>query len=173
MGNTYRSPAAYARERPSGGAGSTRAGFLALAASSLTCLAGGCSTAAPMQAQNPVAALEGFGMSREHAIEVCQTPKWSYFRRLRCLDGSRTRYTLGGDGGRRHDFPAGLREYEKAQLIIDNSGVTKLPPGAIDYHDTVTYSVSCGASQVTLYFDLQHCEDPEPTQAPAGFKFVD
>lgn len=145
-----------------------RTGFIALAAS-LACLAGACSTA-PAQREHPVAAQERFGMSKEHAIEVCRPPgERNYLARLACPDASHPLFDRAGSVGLRHDFPAGLSEREQMQIMEDNMGFKKLAPGAADHHVIDAYSVECGETRVTLYLDMYHCDDPAPTLAPAGF----
>lgn len=175
MKNTYRSAGAavHGHERTSVREGRPRAGFLALAASSLICLSGGCSTV-PTQGQNPTAAQGKFGTIKADAIEVCKPAgERNYLAHLVCPDGSHPLFDRSGSVGTRHDLPAGMSDAEQMKIMADNMGFEKLAPGAVDYHIVDRYSVKCGETETALYLDMYHCDVSAPALAPAGFTLAD
>lgn len=125
-----------------------------------------CTSAAP-PAASPAAA-GSYGLSKEAAIEVCKPEgERSYLRRLRCADGSAPEFSRDGSGGTRTDVKSPEDEkVARDQMFAD------VKPGDADFHVIDYYSVRCGDKTTTLILDMYHCNQPEPSQAPAGFTIV-
>jgi len=139
-----------------------------IAAVSSLLLALACSSAAPPTASSPAATDASYGLSSATAIEVCKPAgERKYVQRLRCADGSAPEFSRSGSGGTR---TAAKTEEEQKKALDQMFGTMK--PGDPDYHVIDYYEVRCGDKKTTLILDMYHCEQPEPTQAPAGFTIV-
>ena len=122
----------------------------------------------------PVAAPDGYGLSREQAIEVCYPEgQQHYLARLICPDNSHPRFERRGSVGPRHPMPGNMSEETIAALLADLRKSRKREPGEPDHHIVDAYNVLCGEVTTTLYLDMYHCAQDRPVFSPEGFGIID
>lgn len=129
--------------------------------------------AAPIEAA-PTAAAEGYGLSREQAIEVCYPEgEQQYLARLVCPDNSHPAFERTGSVGPRQSIPKDMSEEKIASLLADLRKTRKREPGEPDHHIIDAYEVVCGEVATTVYLDMYHCAQDRPTFSPKGFSIID
>jgi hypothetical protein len=118
-----------------------------------------------MQAVMKAKIPEGWGTTKEDAIEVCLPSGEHYFLQdLRCPDGEAPEYQRSGSVGSRNKMP------EDMQFNMDMMDPThRLKPGEIDYHIVDRYEVKCKKKTHVLFFDMYHCGTLKPWKSPKGF----
>ena len=128
-----------------------------------------CSTAptAPTPPQPAAPAAASIGSTRETAVEVCKPPgEREYLERLRCPDGSTPEsQRLGSYGSRTEIKSVPDAEMAEKQAL---RGVP-VPPGGKDFHVLDKYALRCGDTFTEIFVDMYHCNQPPPSEAPAGF----
>ena len=108
---------------------------------------------------------EGWGATKEKAIEVCLPSGEHYFLQdLRCPGGKAPEYNRSGNVGSRNPMP---EDMEFNMKMMDPT--YKLKPGEIDYHIIDRYEVKCPKKTHVLFFDMYHCGTLKPWLAPEGF----
>jgi len=108
---------------------------------------------------------EGWGTTKEQAIEVCLPEGERYFiADLRCADGSVPTYARTGSVGSRNPMPADMG-FDMSQM----DPTVPVPEGQPDTHTIDLYAVQCPDGAHELYFDMYHCGRPKPWIAPEGF----
>lgn len=114
----------------------------------------------------------GYGKTREQAIEVCRPDgQRAYLARLVCPDQSHPKFVRFGSVGPRNELPADMRPDEALKRRIEDR-FAPLAEGAIDHHVVDGYTVTCGTNETQLYLDLYHCHTPPPDVAPEGFTIL-
>lgn len=127
--------------------------------------------AAPIEA---AVAADGYGLSREQAIEVCYPEgEQQYLARLVCPDNSHPTFERSGSVGSRQPMPEDMSDAMMASLFADMRKPRKREPGEPDYHIIDAYEVVCGEARTTLYLDMYHCAQDRPTFSPKGFSIID
>lgn len=122
----------------------------------------------------PVAAPDGYGLSREQAIEVCYPEgQQQYLARLICPDNSHPAFERRGSVGPRQPMPENMSEEKIAALLADLRKSRKREPGEPDHHIVDAYNVVCGEATTTLYLDMYHCAQDRPVFSPKGFGIID
>ncbi len=122
----------------------------------------------------PIAAPDGYGLSREHAIEVCYPEgQQQYLARLICPDNSHPAFERRGSVGPRQPMPDNMSEETIASLLADLRKSRKREPGEPDHHIVDAYDVVCGEATTTLYLDMYHCAQDRPVFSPKGFGIID
>lgn len=122
----------------------------------------------------PVAAPDGYGLSREQAIEVCYPEgQQQYLARLICPDNSHPAFERRGSVGPRQPMPQNMSEEKIASLLADLRKSRKRKPGEPDHHIVDAYNVVCGEATTTLYLDMYHCAEDRPVFSPEGFRIID
>lgn len=122
----------------------------------------------------PIAAADGYGLSREQAIEVCYPEgEQQYLARLVCPDNRHPAFERTGSVGPRQPMPADMSEETMASLFADLRKPRKREPGEPDYHIIDAYEVVCGEARTTLYLDMYHCAQDRPVFSPKGFGIID
>jgi hypothetical protein len=107
----------------------------------------------------------GYGESVRAAIEVCRPDgEHAYLGRLVCPTGEAASFDRRGSFGPRNELPADQPLSEQ----IASARRDPLPPGEVDYHVVDGYEVSCDGSKRMIYFDMYHCHQPPPHDAPPG-----
>ena len=120
------------------------------------------------------AAAEGYGLSREQAIEVCYPEgEQQYLARLVCPDNSHPAFERTGSVGPRQSIPKDMSEEKIASLLADLRKTRKREPGEPDHHIIDAYEVVCGEVTTTVYLDMYHCAQDRPTFSPKGFSIID
>jgi hypothetical protein len=159
----------------------TRHAVALMAVSMMLPLLAGAQDGAPAVPEAPAvqevsseAAADAYGLSREHAIEVCYPDgEQQYLARLVCADNSHPAFERSGSVGPRQPMPAEMSEQMMKSLFDDMREPRKREPGEPDYHIVDAYDVVCGEVGTTLYLDMYHCAQERPTAAPKGFTIID
>jgi hypothetical protein len=150
---------------------------LAAALTMLPLLVGAQDAAPPVPeatAAQETPSIEAYGLSREHAIEVCYPDgEQQYLARLVCPDNSHPAFERSGSVGPRQPMPAEMSDEMMESLFDDMRKPRKREPGEPDYHIVDAYQVVCGKVSSTLYLDMYHCAEERPTAAPKGFTIID
>src|SRR5262245_16552810 len=109
----------------------------------------------------------GYGETKGAAIEVGQPDgERAYLARLVCSStGIPPAFDRLGGYGPRNELPADQPLSEQ----IASARRDPLNPGETDYHVIDGYEVACGTAKRMLYFDMYHCHQPTPKEAPPGF----
>lgn len=108
---------------------------------------------------------EGWGTTKENAIEVCLPAGEHYFLQdLRCPGGKAPEYNRSGNVGSRNPMPQDL---EFNMKMMDPT--YKQKPGEADYHIIDRYEVKCPKKTHLLFFDMYHCGTVKPWLPPEGF----
>lgn len=161
----------------------TRIGAALIAASAIIALPVNAQDAAPQVPEVPVvetkaeaapAAPDGYGLSREQAIEVCYPEgQQRYLARLICPDSSHPTFERRGSVGPRQPMPENMSDETIASLLADLRKSRKREPGEPDHHIVDAYEVVCGEVATTLYLDMYHCAQDRPVFSPEGFGIID
>lgn len=116
----------------------------------------------------------GLGETKAQAIEVCMPQgERRYIEQLRCADGGAPTYKRVGSMGSRNEISGERSKEQSEQMLKQIIGRgAALAPGETDYHIIDGYEVNCRDKTRTLYFDMYHCNAPQTTVPPRGFRFA-
>ena len=108
---------------------------------------------------------DGWGATKEKAIEVCLPSGEHYFLQdLLCPDGKAPKFNRSGNVGSRNPMP---EDMEFNMSMMDPTH--RMKPGEVDYHIIDRYEVKCSKKTHTLFFDMYHCGTLKPWLVPQGF----
>lgn len=104
---------------------------------------------------------QGFGLSKDRAVEVCLPPgEKAYLATLRCADGSPPgTHRVGSVGSRSQPV-----DPNDPRILLQMDPERPLAPGEPDLHIVDALEARCPGATYTLFFDMYHCPaQPQPT----------